>query len=46
MATRFLRINDEKQKVENNMDLSSDEKFLKMRSTLSNWENNIIYWYV
>lgn len=35
-----------KQKVENNMDLSSDEKFLKMRSTLRNWENIIIYWYV
>lgn len=35
-----------KEKVENNMDLSSDEKFLKMRSTLRNWENIIIYWYI
>ncbi len=30
-----------KYKVENNMDLSSDEHFLKTRSTLKNWENSI-----
>ena len=30
-----------KYKVENNMDLSSDEQFLKVRSTLKNWENSI-----
>lgn len=37
-------INDYKKmkyKVENNMDLSSDEQFLKIRSTLKNWENRI-----
>ncbi len=37
-------INDYKKmkyKVENNMDLSSDEQFLKIRSTLKNWENSI-----
>lgn len=30
-----------KQKVENNTDLSSDEIFLKTRSTLKNWEDII-----
>ncbi len=30
-----------KYKVKNNLDLSSDERFLKTRSTLKNWENSI-----
>ncbi len=30
-----------RQKVENNVDLSSDEIFLKTRSTLKNWEDII-----
>lgn len=30
-----------RQKVENDVDLSSDEIFLKTRSTLKNWEDII-----
>ena len=30
-----------RQKVENGVDLSSDEMFLKTRSTLKNWEDII-----